>query len=93
MLNIIFITLYRILVCLVITLPIVINYLVDGSIVASFIYIPLLCIFLAFIAIYLDEKIRKALNVIKLTSASNKKKHTDLNNKAEEDTRSVSSLY
>lgn len=92
MLKIIFIILYRILVCLVISLPIIINYLVDGSIVTSFIYIPLLCLFLAFIAIYLDEKILNALNAIKLTSATNKK-NTDLNNKTEEDTRSVSPLY
>ncbi|WP_143314017.1 hypothetical protein [Colwellia sp. UCD-KL20] len=65
MLKIIIITLYRILVCLVVTLPIIINYIVESSIVTSFIYIPLLCLFLAFIAIYIDKKVLTTLYAIR----------------------------
>ncbi|XPF94493.1 hypothetical protein ACM9HF_00340 [Colwellia sp. RE-S-Sl-9] len=94
MLKIIFIAVYRILMCLFIALPIVINYLVDGSIITSFIYIPLLCLFLTFIAIYLDEKIRNILNAISLIiTTTNENKNIDLSNKREQHTKSVSSLY
>jgi len=61
MFTCIIISIYRILAAIIIALPIVINTLLHGNIVVSFIYIPLLCLLLTSVAIYLDKKLITAL--------------------------------
>jgi len=61
MFTCIIISIYRILAAIIIALPIVINTLLHGNIVVSFIYIPSLCLLLTSVAIYFDTKLITAL--------------------------------
>lgn len=61
MLTNIIISIYRILACLMIASPIVINVLLNGGMLMSFIYIPLLCLFFSIFAIYADKKLLDTL--------------------------------
>lgn len=92
MLKNIVISIYRILVCLVIALPIVINYLLEGDMVMSFITIPSLCLLLTIVAIYADKKLLDLLRTIEQSlhpSLENLKKSSSTTSS----NTSVSSLY
>ena len=86
MLITIIIGIYRILACLMIASPIAINILLNGSIVMSFIYMPLLCILLSIFSIYIDKKLLDALLNIKLI------KIKKINNEEQKSTN-ISPLY
>jgi len=96
MLNNIVISIYRILVCLVIALPIIINYLLKGSMVMSLITIPSVCLLLTIIAIYGDKKIGDSLRAIEQSLEPNADHRSDNIKKGSPSTSSkasVSSLY
>ncbi|WP_372769715.1 hypothetical protein [Pseudoalteromonas sp.] len=52
---------YRLLAALVILLPLVINLIVKGDIVWSFIYAPIFTMLAFILAVYLDDKIVESL--------------------------------
>lgn len=84
MLTNIIISIYRVLAGLMIASPIAINVLLNGGILMSFIYIPLLCLFLSIFAIYADKKLLDILLSMKPV-----KIRSDEESQSEE----VSSLY
>jgi hypothetical protein len=74
MLKNVVMSVYRIVICLAIALPIAINYLLEGGLVTSLITTPSLCLLLAIVAIYGDKKLSNTLSTIKLYSNSGNKK-------------------
>jgi len=48
---------YRVVAVLLLSMPMAINFIIQGGIVSSFVYVPLITIALSGIAIYIDGKL------------------------------------
>ncbi len=62
MLKLTFLAAYRICACTIVALPVLINVIIEPNLVATFIYIPMICLALAGALIYVDAKIENLLN-------------------------------
>ncbi|KPH63776.1 hypothetical protein AMS58_02690 [Pseudoalteromonas porphyrae] len=57
MLNKALLICYRIIATVIILMPLILNVVMRGDVVASFIYVPLLALVLLLIAVYCDDKL------------------------------------
>lgn len=64
------ITFYRLFSGIVVMLPLIITFVIEGGPVASFIYAPLASLLALFVAMFFDEKLVKSLSQVKSTELS-----------------------
>jgi len=53
---------YRVIAVLLLSMPIAINMIIEGDIVSSIVYVPLITLVLSGIAIYIDGKLEALLS-------------------------------